>query len=655
MRWPWLLLLLARAASADDEIVQRVLVEGARASQLGVLDAASAGSLTQKELAARPVYRPGELLEGIPGMVVSQHSGEGKANQFYLRGFNLDHGTDLRTTLDDMPLNQRSHAHGQGWTDLNVLIPELVARIDYRKGPYSARAGDFSAAGGADIRYADRLPQAVFSASAGQQGYRRVLLAASPDAAGGSLLTALEAVAKDGPFTTPEGYRKLNAVLRYSEGFANNGWSLSAMLQQAHWMATDQIPLRAVQAGTLGRFDAVDPSDGGASTRASLSWRWRRSDADSASAVSAYVVRATLDLYSNFSYYLNDPVHGDQFAQPDQRVTSGIDAAHTWHTHDQGRRLDLTLGLQGQHDNVFNGLRSTEARQTLAVLRADHLRESSAAAYAEASLRWYGPWRLAGGLRLDHYRFAVRGQGSRAEQIASPTLSAVYAPGPASELYLNLGGGFHSNDARTVLGADAPGLVRAHAAELGWRAALSPRWSLSAALYQLDLASELVWLGDQGSTEARGASRRRGVELSSYLLLARGIQLDADLALARASYRDGGELPGAVAGVGALALRLAPGGPWSGALRLRWFGPRALSEDGVWRSQASSTVNARLAYAWRSGPTLELEVFNLTNRRDSAIDYVYTSRLRNEAQAVDGIHFHPLEPRSLRLALVQRF
>ena len=245
--------LISTSAYADDLIMQRVAIEGNRGSQLGLLDAANAGSIDQKKLVAMTSYRPGELLEAIPGVIVSQHSGEGKANQFFLRGFNLDHGTDLRTTLDDMPLNQRSHAHGQGWTDLNFLIPELAARIDYKKGPYSASNGDFAAAGSAAILYANRLSRNILSTSLGQLGYARALIASSPDFASGSLLYAIETAKSDGPFVTPDRHKKFNAVLRYSEGFANNGFTVSAMHYRAHWNASDQIPVRAVLRGELSR------------------------------------------------------------------------------------------------------------------------------------------------------------------------------------------------------------------------------------------------------------------------------------------------------------------------------------------------------------------------------------------------------------------
>jgi outer membrane cobalamin receptor len=655
-------LLVPLAAHADDPFMQRVLLEGARASQLGVADSAGMGSVSQRQLEARTVYRPGELLEATPGLVASQHSGEGKANQFYLRGFNLDHGTDLRTTVDGMPVNQRSHAHGQGWTDLNFIIPELVARLDYSKGPYNAGTGDFSSAGATAINYSNRLPRDEAGLSAGQDGYGRALLAGSRERGdSGSLLYALETMHNDGPFTRGDNYRKLNAVLRYSEGFANNGYTITAMAYRGAWNATDQIPQRAVDGGQLGRFDGVDLSDGGQARRYSLSAAWARSDEKQTSRASAYIINNRLELFSNFTYFLDDPVHGDQFAQPDRRVTSGFEASRSWHDHLDDVAWSTTLGVQAQHDNIFNALQRTQARQVLATVRADHIVETSAALYLQQRLR-LRPWlRGEAGLRLDRYRFAV-GQTARADDtLSSPSISLAFGPWQRTELYVNAGRGFHSNDARGVTQAQDPAtpLARSRGFEFGLRSEAIKGLQTVLAVYRLDFDSELVYLGDAGSTQAGRPSRRHGIEFSNYYKPVRWLSLDADLAFARGRFRraapEGERIPGAVEGVAQLAATVTPAGPWSGALRLRWFGPRPLVEDNAVRSKASATLNGRLAYKLAARTTLQLEGFNLADRKVSAIDYFYASRLKDETEAKDGIHFHPIESRSLRLSLNHAF
>jgi len=667
-------LVISNLAHADDPVIARVLVEGSRTSEIGLVDAASAGSIDQKALAARTTYRPGDVLEAVPGLVVSQHSGEGKANQFYLRGFNLDHGTDLATFVDDMPVNERSHSHGQGWTDLNFLMPELVSKLDYQKGPYSPRTGDFASAGAAEVGYVNRLTRDVLTVTAGQDGYGRVAIAGSPQVGSGNLLYALEVVHNDGPFTTAENFRKANAVLRYSQGYANNGWSVTAMGYQASWNATDQIPARAVNDGSLGRFDAIDPTDGGASKRYSLSGVWRQTDADSASKVSAYIIRNQLSLFSNFTYYLDDPVNGDQFAQPDRRVTTGVDAGHTWHRHIGDRTSDWTVGADVQNDNIYNGLLSTVDRQTLSVTREDHIVETSLGLYVENLTRWTDWLRTTAGVRTNQYRFDVTStlaanSGYTQDHITSPSLNIALGPWQDTELYANIGNGFHSNDARgTVTAVDpktgaattpVPGLVRSQGMEIGLRTEAIPKMQTAISLYRLDFDSELTFAGDAGTTEAGRPSRRIGVEFSNYYKVNKWLSIDVDAAYAHARSRDnapeGNYIEGAVEGVGQLAFTVDKVGPWSGALRLRYFGPRPLIEDDSVRSHASLTLNGRVGYRVSKDLRIELEGFNLTNRQDSAIDYYYASRLKNEAVAVDDIHFHPIEPRSLRITLTRNF
>lgn len=669
-------LCVLKNAVAQEIALPAVSVEVSRTSQIGIADSANAGIVTQEQLQARTVYRAGELLEATPGLIVSQHSGEGKASQFYLRGFNLDHGTDLRTTVDGMLVNQRSHGHGQGWTDLNFLIPELATRLEYRKGPYYASQADFSSAGTANIVYADKLDSGLASIGLGQNGYRRMLVADSPRLGNGNLLYALEALHNDGPFTTADNYRKLNGVLRYSEGTAGNGFHVAAMAYRARWNATDQIPMRAVDSGLIGRFDAIDTTDGGNVHRYSLSGAWRRSSGAGATQVDGYIIRNELDLYSNFTYFLNDPVNGDQFNQRDKRTTAGMNASHTWPVSLFGKEAENTIGMQLQSDNIVNGLFSTAARQRLSTTRADHIVESSVGLYAENTTRWMDGLRTVAGVRQDFYRFHVDSDnalnsGKANDGIASPKLSLIFGPWNRTEYYLNLGTGFHSNDARgtTITVDPATGtaaervipLVRSRGAELGVRTEIIPGLQSSLAIYQLDFDSELLFVGDAGTTEPGRASRRIGIEFNNYYKPASWLTIDADIAFTRARFRDadpaGRRIPGAVEGVASVAAAVDSLGPYFGALQLRYFGPRPLTEDNRVRSKGTATLNGRIGYKMNKTTRIELEGFNLTNRRDSAIDYYYASRLANEpaGAAIDDIHFHPIESRSFRITLATRF
>ena len=658
--------------ASGEQVIDKTIVSGSTTSQIGVADSANVGTVTQKQLEARTVYRPGELLEATPGLIVSQHSGEGKANQFYLRGFNLDHGTDLRTTVDGMLVNHRSHSHGQGWTDLNFIIPELATGLEYKKGPYYASEGDFSSAGAVSIRYANSLPRSIAELGFGQNGYRRALLAGSPLLAGGNFLYGLELQHNDGPFVHPDDYRKINAVLRYSQGTVANGFNVTAMGYKAKWNSTDQIAERAIESGLIGnRFDAIDPTDGGKSHRYSLSGAWHNITDTTATRFNAYVIGSQLNLFSNFTYYLDDPVHGDQFAQPDKRVTTAINGSHSWQMGGLGRESENTIGIQLQNDNIFNGLQSTQARQTISTTRADHIVESSVGVYAENATRWADKFRTVAGARADFYRFKVRSDniensGTVTDRIVNPKLSLIFGPWSQTEYYVNLGGGFHSNDARgTTIGVDPKSgeraekespLVRSRGYEVGVRTSPLPGLQMSMSLYQLDFASELVFSGDAGTTEASRPSRRTGFEFANYYKLNDWLTIDADVAFARARFRDddpvGRRIPGAVEGVASVAIAVDNLGPWFGALQWRYFGPRPLIEDDSVRSHSTALFNARLGYKINKDLRVELEGFNLANRKVSAIDYYYTSRLPGEAaEGVTDVHFHPIESRSFRVSM----
>ncbi len=668
----------AEGSNETDIELENIVVEASRTSQMGLADAASQGFITQKQLEARVVYRPGELLEATPGLIVSQHSGEGKANQFYLRGINLDHGTDLRTTVDGMLVNQRSHGHGQGWTDLNFLIPEITAGLEYRKGPYYADEGDFSSAGAVSVLYADQLDQGIASVGIGQNGYKRMLLADSPKVGAGNLLYALELYRNDGPFKNPDDYKKINGVLRYSEGDDANGFNITAMAYSAKWTATDQIPQRAIDSGFIsGRFAAIDETDGGEAQRYSLSGAWHQSSATSATNVNAYILNNKLDLYSNFTYFLDNQVDGDQFNQPDRRVTTAFNADHSWQMPFLDFKSENKVGLQFQNDNIYNALLNTKARQRLSTTRQDHIVETSVGAYFQNTTYWTEKFRTIAGIREDYFHNDVSSDlpinsGKANDRQFSPKLSMIFGPWAKTEYYFNVGNGFHSNDARgTTISVDPKNpdtrvtredpIVASNGFEVGVRTEIIPGLQSSLAVYQLDFDSELLFAGDAGTTADTGRpSRRVGFEFSNYYKPTSWMTIDADIAYARARYRNadiaGDRIPGSIEGVASLAMSIDNLGPYYGGLQLRYFGPRPLLEDNSVRSKGTATLNGRIGYKINPKLAINLEGYNLTNRKDSAIDYFYTSRLPGEPEAgVEDIHFHPIESRSFRLNLVANF
>ncbi|MEG1050781.1 MAG: TonB-dependent receptor [Janthinobacterium sp.] len=663
------------AAAAVDDAARTVRVTGHYDNAVGTSDAASQGVITTELIVNRPALRTGELLEFVPGLIVTQHSGDGKANQYFLRGFNLDHGTDFATYVDGMPVNMRTHAHGQGYSDLNFLIPELVQRIDYKKGPYFAGEGDFASAGSARIRLADKLPQGQARVSIGQHGYARGVVADSVAAGPGTLLYGLEVHRNNGPWDVPENVRKYSGVLRYSQGTANDGFSVTAMAYKNSWNATDQVPLRAVASGQIGRFGSLAPSDGGDTSRTSLSYAMRKCTENRLFEFDAYLIRSQLELNSDFTYFLANPATGDQFQQSERRTVAGVSASESWTTQLFGLPLRNKLGVQARYDRLSPvGLYNTVDRVRQSTVREDRVREASIGLYGENTVQWL-PWlRSVAGLRYDAYRFNVNSSiggnsGAANDHVVSPKLSLILGPWSKWEFFANYGKGFHSNDARGTTQTRLPDgtpstpvtpLVPTRGMELGARTEWLPGLQSSLALWRLDVASELLFVGDAGETQASRASRRHGIEWNNHYIAAPWLLFDLDLAASRSRYTQddpaGNHIPGAIDNVASFGVTVTDRGPWSGALQLRYFGPRPLIEDNSVRSASTTLAYARLAYQLNRRTRLSLDVFNLFNKRASDIDYYYASRLPGEAQdGVNDRHFHPVEPRSARLTLSYAF
>jgi len=653
--------------------LERVEVSGRHYDNaIGSADAASQGSIRAELLKSWPALRPGEVLEFVPGLIVTQHSGDGKANQYFLRGFNLDHGTDFATTVNGLPVNMPSHGHGQGYADLNFLIPELVERIEYRKGPYFARNGDFSAAGSADIAYRRTLDEGLAALTLGQRQFRRFIGAGSATLGDGHLLAAVEVQHNDGPWTLPERLRKRNGVLTLSGGTRAEGWSASLMAYDARWQSTDQIPERLLAAGSFngrpfGRFDTIDDSDGGKTRRSSLSGEWHRIDADTATQVAAYALAYRLQLFSNFTYALARPDEGDQFLQQDRRRVHGLSASHAVEHRLGGLPARSEIGLQLRHDRIRVGLHDTVERRITATTRDDAVRQTQLGLHGQTAVE-LTPW-LRGvlGLRADQARFHVDSLGNAANSgrasahLFSPKLSLIAGPWRKTEFFFNAGRGFHSNDARgTTASVDprtgeavgkVPGMAAARGLELGLRTEWLPGLQSSVALWKLDADSELVYVGDAGATEAQGPSRRRGLEWNNRYVPAPWLLVDADLAWTHARFANGDRIPNAVDQVASFAVTLRELGPWSASLQWRHLGSGALVEDNSVRSRASLTPHLRLSRKLWGHGELTVDVFNLANRRVNDIEYFYESRLPGEAAPVADRHVHPAEPRTLRLTL----
>jgi outer membrane receptor protein involved in Fe transport len=648
---------------------------------VGSSDAASQGVIRAELLKSRPALRPGEVLEFVPGVIVTQHSGDGKANQYFLRGFNLDHGTDFATSVNGMPVNMPTHGHGQGYSDLNFLIPELVDRIEYRKGPYFAKSGDFASAGSADIVYRNALDAPFAAVTLGERGYRRSVGAGALEIAPGvQLLGAVELQRNDGPWTVPEGLRKSNAVLTLSGGSASEGWSASLMGYDAHWTSTDQIPQRLIDAGTyngrpFGRYDSLDPTDGGETRRSSLSGEWHRQTDSGTTRVAAYAIDYQLKLYSNFTYAMERPADGDQFSQQDSRSVYGLNASQTFNHTLGSLPARSEVGLQLRYDRIRVGLFDTAARNITSVTRDDKVRETMLGVYGQTSIE-LTPWmRTVLGLRADSARFEVdslsqaANSGSASANQLSPKFALVLGPWAKTEFFFNAGRGFHSNDARgTTATVDpktgdpvdkVPGLVASRGMEIGARTEWIPGLQSSLALWKLDFNSELVYVGDAGATEPNRPSTRRGIEWNNRWIPLPWLLVDADLAWTHARFSDsdpaGDYIPNSVDKVASVAVTARDLGPWSASLQWRYLGSGPLIEDNSVRSDPSSTFNLRVSRKLWRGSELTLDVFNLFDRKVNDIEYDYQSQLPTEAAPVADKHVHPAEPRTVRVTLKLAF
>ena len=683
-----------------------IVVIGKAEDLLGVAPSASIGQTSADEIADRPYLRRGEILETVPGLIVTQHAGGGKANQYFLRGFNLDHGTDFATSIDDMPMNMKTHAHGQGYTDLNPLIPELVEHVDYVKGTYTAANGDLSTAGSANFRLFDTLPHDLASFEVGGHNYYRALIAgtlsfdvAAPFAEAPSnaldpgkspvtprvgateinaLTYAMDFNSYDGPWKEPERYQRFTGLLKWFKGDQDNHIAITVMDYQGAWHSSDQVAQRALADGFVSRFGNLDPTDGGHSQRYSLNLEYQTRDGDVVTRANAYAIYYDLDLFSDFTYFLRDPVHGDQFEQQEHRWSFGGNVARTYeHQTIFGEEAEYTFGFQTRHDVIDGaGLYPTEARQRLGMIRLDNVFEASIGAFADSTIHWNDWFRTKLGVRADLYYFNTDSSnslnsGDKCAGVVSPKFSAIFGPWQDTEYYLNFGTGFHSNDGRGVTTTVDPGtgervspvepLVRTMGAEIGVRTQAVEHLTSAFTLYWLESDSELTYAGDQGRNDPGPASRRIGIEWTNYWRPTEWFSLDGEAALTHGRFLHAGtqnHIPDSVPFMLSSGVNFGAQGEANGFfsnLRLRYVGGRPLNADNSVIGKWSVLLNGSVGYRHHNWETA-IECLNILNRKDNDIEYYYTSRLPGEpAAGVNDVHLHPAEPRTFRFRVTYKF
>ncbi len=657
-----LLVSSALAHDPDAEIVDvpEVSIIGARP-----VAASSQQFIPDKEYLLQPQGRPAQVLRLIPGFIAVEHSGgAGKADQYFLRGFDADHGTDVAFFSDGMPINFRTHAHGQGYTDLNFIIPETIEGLDVYKGAYLPEYGDFATAGAVNFRTRQVVQEGVVQAAAGQFDTQRYMLMFSPPKDRVRTLFAAEGYYTNGPFQNDNRYFRTNLLGKMTTNLSGRDeLSLTATFHKAQWNASGEIPLRAVQDVSLDRFGAIDPSEGGKTLRstAKLNYHYDTTSGGQYFA-NAYGQYYRLDLFTNFTFFLNDPVNGDGIQQSDRRVMYGGDLGYK----QQGEVLGVpsigTVGFQTRVDNIHARLGTQTTRMPTGATTDSDILETSYAPFVKAEVQPTSWLRLVGGLRAETFTFDVRNRcAACAEQPAGQTNSGIVLPkmnlilGPwaSTEFFANYGEGYHSNDARSAVAPGSSPLARAKSYEVGVR---SKPWGpegveLLATLWRLDLKSELVFVGDAGTTEIRGASRREGVEVAARGQVWGPIYLNGSVTWTKAEFRNGE------------AILLAPEVTAYGAVLVRWpesltsqlqvtyLGVRPLRED---RSvKAPSWVDFDLSERYQLPITLphgRLEAFlfiqNLLNTKWEQAIFSFDSQRRNEAVPVNDIHFVPGNPRT---------
>ena len=685
------------ASDVSSGDLSEVTVTASRLNLLGTATTASQGSVTEEELDLRPAYRVGQLLESVPGLVVTVHSGEGKANQYLARGFNLDHGTDIANFVDDMPINRPTNTHGQGYSDLNFLMPELSNGLDYTKGPYYASVGDFGSVASTHLHLANDIPDQV-SVAGGTLGVYNMFVGGTDHLTDDDRLSGgLYYGHVDGPFTHPDDFRKFAGTLRFSHGTDADGYSATAMYYHGEGNLTTDQPLRAIQEGLITRWGTLDPTDGSLSERFSLSGHYGATGDDWKSSSSVYFIHSKMILWNDFTHYLDDPVNGDQEEQYESRSTAGGQSSFILTQSLGGIQNDIELGTQLRFDDAYVNRKHTLHRAPLAycsveqadgsiiqvpeaggICNADQVHLLDLGPYVQDTTHWTEWLRTVLGLREEYYRAedhsATTGfQGTDHEFLVQPKGSLILGPWALTEFYFSAGRGFHSDDVRGVFGtvpvAGVPGtvgktplLAPTNGVEAGVRTNIVPKLSMQLAVFQQDFNSELAYDADIGQDTPSAPSRRQGVEFSAEYHPLRWIELNTDLAESKARYRgdvaafglDGDYIANAPSFIGSFGILVDNLGPWFGGLQWRKLGAFPINDgDRYPEDPGYSEFNLDAGYKINSHIKVQLSIYNLFDTKADSSAYYYTSRLPGEpAEGVAGIQVHPLEPISAVLKVM---
>ena len=623
------------------------------------------------DLQTNPVNSSQEILRSVPGLFIAQHAGGGKAEQIFLRGFDIDHGTDVAITVDGMPVNMVSHAHGQGYADLHFLIPETIENIDFGKGPYYSSHGNLNTAGYVDFKTKDRLDQSEVGLEVGEFNTFRVNTALDlmGSESNQSAYVAGEYIRSDGPFESSQDFKRFNVMGKYfKETEKGNRFSFLISRFDSQWDASGQIPQRLVDDGSITRFGAVDDTEGGETSRTNVALDYTHILSENTFLRNrAYFSQYDFELYSNFTFFLEDPVNGDQIRQKENRNIYGVNSSliHTIYGQEMDVELSYTLGLRHDNVNDVELSRSSNRQNTLERLALGDVDETNGYTSVNADLRFRN-WSIISGLRLDFFKMKYSNRlqqpdSSKSENqfILTPKLNVIYNPGPTVQLFVKSGIGFHSNDSRVVVQQEGQDVLpAAYGFDVGGVFKPTSGLWINAALWYLYLEQEFVYVGDAGIVEPSGRTARKGIDLGLRYQLAENLFLNTDVNYTHARSLDDGEgenyipLAPIFTGLGRLTYRNPTG--ISGSLSYRFIGDRPANEDDSIVAEGYFVTDLNVSYSWKN-MTLGLIVENIFDVDWNQAQFATESRLLNEVNSVEELHFTPGVPRFLRASLRFRF
>jgi hypothetical protein len=620
--------------------------------------------LSQVDIKLRPSQSSQDILRLIPGLFIAQHAGGGKAEQIFLRGFDVDHGTDINLEVDGLPVNMVSHAHGQGYSDLHFVIPELVNYVDFNKGPYYADKGDFTTAGYVSFQTKNTLDKNFFLMEGGQFRTLRGVVGVnlvSPKKPKTTAYIASEFVRTDGFVESPQDFNRINVQSKFTRRFnKDHRLIIGASFFASRWKASGQIPERAVQRGLITRFGSMDDTEGGETSRANIFLKHQRKLPQGGwLQQQAFAVGYGFNLFSNFTFYKNDPVNGDQIEQRETRGVYGYKANYDVAGLLFGKPLTTAIGIGFRFDDINNiSLSHTLKREFLEDIKRGNIDEFNGNVFWEEKLQVTENWSVSAAMRLDYFRFQYEdklstGTDAEASAILSPKLNINYILSPTTQLYVRSGIGFHSNDSRVVVARQGRDILpKAYGIDLGINTKLSDRLFLNAALWRLDLDQELVFVGDEGVVEPAGKTQREGVDLSIRYQIFDWLYFDQDLNFTKPKSKETSEkyipLAPPFSSIGGLTFRTATG--FNGAVRYRYLKDRPANPDKTVIADGYFLTDALLGFS-TSKFAIDVSIENIFDVAWREARFDTESRLKDEPEPVSEIHFTPGTPLFIKAKL----